>query len=112
MQKIPLNLAATEMVLARDIFKNDSPTGMPICGKGTELSDSLISRLQQMGVQSLYVEGHPVWQEGDRGLTEQLADLEKRFSKTMDNRYNTTLLEVYRSYFTAAMGDDGGRAKE
>lgn len=112
MQKIPLNLATAEMVLARDIFKNDSPTGMPICGKGTELSDSLISRLQQMGVQSLYVEGHPVWQEGDRGLAEQLADLEKRFSKTMNNRYNTTLLEVYRIHFTAAMGDDGGRTEE
>jgi hypothetical protein len=26
MQKIPLNLAAAEMVLAQDIFKNDSPT--------------------------------------------------------------------------------------
>lgn len=112
MQKIPLNLAAAEMVLARDIYKNDSPTGMPICGKGTELSDSLISRLQQMGVQSLYVEGHPVWQEGDRDLTEQLADLEKRFSKTLDNRYNLLLLDIYRNYFTAAMGDTGGRTEE
>jgi hypothetical protein len=65
-----------------------------------------------MGVQSLYVEGHPVWQEGDRGLTEQLADLEKRFSKTLDNRFNATLLEVYRTHLTAAMGDDGGRTEE
>jgi len=112
MQKIPLNLAAAEMVLARDIFKNDSPTGMPICGKGTELSDALISRLQQMGVQSLYVEGHPVWQEGDRGLTEQLADLEKRFSKTLDNRYNRSLFEMYRNQITVAMGDSGGRTEE
>jgi len=112
MQKIPLNLAAAGMVLARDIFKNDSPTGMPICGKGTELSDALISRLQQMGVQSLYVEGHPVWQEGDCGLTEQLADLEKRFSKTLDNRYNRSLLEIYRNQITAAMGDNGGRPEE
>jgi hypothetical protein len=112
MQKIPLNLAAAGMVLARDIFKNDSPTGMPICGKGTELSGALISRLQQMGVQSLYVEGHPVWQEGDCGLTEQLADLEKRFSKTLDNRYNRSLLEIYRNQITAAMGDNGGRPEE
>jgi hypothetical protein len=112
MQKIPLNLAAAEMVLARDIFKNDSPSGMPICGQGTVLSDSLISRLQQMGVQSLYVEGHPVWQEGDRGLTEQLVELEKRFSKTLDNRYNVSLLEIYRNQLTAAMGDNGGRAEE
>jgi hypothetical protein len=112
MQKIPLNLAVAEMVLARDIFKNDSPTGMPICGKGTVLSDSLISRLQQMGVQSLYVEGHPVQQEGDRGLAEQLVDLEKRFSKTMDNRRNLILLDIYRNQITTAMGDDGGRTEE
>ncbi|NJD38305.1 MAG: hypothetical protein FIA89_08280 [Geobacter sp.] len=112
MQKIPLNLAAAEMVLARDIYKNDSPSGMPICGKGTVLSDSLIGRLQQMGVQSLYVEGHPVHQEGDRGLEEQLVDLEKRFSKTMDNRHNLMLLEVYRGQIRAAMGDDGGRTEE
>jgi len=112
MQKIPLNLATAEMVLARDIFKNDSPTGMPICGKGTVLSDSLLSRLQQMGVQSLYVEGHPVQQEGDRGLTEQLADLEKRFSKTMDNSHNLMLLDIYRNQLRTAMGDDGGRTEE
>ncbi|QOX78415.1 hypothetical protein FY034_05535 [Trichlorobacter lovleyi] len=112
MQKIPLNLAAAEMVLARDIFKNDSPTGMPICGKGTVLSDSLISRLQQMGVQSLYVEGHPVWQEGDRCLSEQLADLEKRFSKTLDNRHNAVLLDIYRNHLTTAMGENGGRTEE
>lgn len=112
MQKIPLNLAAAEMVLARDIFKNDSPSGMPICGKGTVLSDPLISRLQQLGVQSLYVEGHPVWLEGDRGLPEQLADLDKRFSKTMDNRYNLMLLEIYRNQISTAMGDDGGRSEE
>ena len=112
MQKIPLNLAAADMVLARDIFKNDSPTGMPICGKGTVLTASLISRLQQMGVQSLYVEGHPVRQEGDRELSEQLADLDKRFSKTRENRRNMLLQEIYRNQLTAAMGDDGGRAQE
>lgn len=112
MQKIPLNLATAEMVLARDIFKNDSPSGMPICGKGTVLSTALISRLQQLGVQSLYVEGHPVWQEGDRGLNEQLADLEKRFSKSSENRYNRILLDIYRNQIRTVMGDDGGRAEE
>lgn len=112
MQKIPLNLATADMVLARDIYKNDSPSGMPICGKGTVLTTALVSRLQQMGVQSLYVEGHPVKQEGDRGLDEQLADLDKRFSKTRDNRYNLMLLEMYRNHIRTAMGDDGGRTEE
>ena len=112
MQKIPLNLAVAGMIVGRDIFKNDSPTGMPICGKGTELSDMLIGRLAQLGVQSLYVEGHPVWQEGDRTLTEQLAEVEKRFSKSMDNRYNMILFDLYCTHYKAAMGDEGGRAEE
>ncbi len=112
MQKIPISLADADMVLARDIFKNDSPSGMPICGKSTVLSTSLINRLQQMGVQSLYVEGHPVQMEGDRGLSEQLLDLEKRFSKTSGNRYNNILFEIYRNQITVAMGEDGGRPEE
>lgn len=112
MQKIPISLADAEMVLARDIFKNDSPTGMPICGKGTVLSLALISRLQQMGVQSLYVEGHPVVLEGDMSLDEQLADLERRFSKTQGNPRNMLLMELYRTHLSAARGDDGGRAQE
>ncbi len=109
MQKIPINLAEAGMVLARDIYKNDNPTGMPICGKGTELSDSLLNRLMQMGIQSLYVEGHPVWQEGDKTLDEQLADLDTRFARTRDNRQNMMLLDIYRTHITAAMEDSGGR---
>jgi len=112
MQKIPLNLAEAEMVLARDVFRNDSPAGIPICGKGTTLTDSLIGRLAHLGVQSIYVEGHPVQQEGERSLEEQLADLERRFSKTGDNRYNQLLLDVYRKHITTMMGEDGGRTAE
>lgn len=112
MQKIPLNLAAAEMVLARDVFRNDSPAGIPICGKGTSLSDSLIARLAHLGVQSVYVEGHPVQQEGDRSLEEQLADLDRRFSKAAGNRYNQVLLNVYRKQITSMMGEDGGRTAE
>jgi len=112
MQKIPLNQAAADMVLARDVFRNDSPAGIPICGKGTTLTDSLIGRLAHLGVQSIYVEGHPVQEEGDRSLEEQLADLERRFGKVVDNRYNMLLLDVYRKHITAMMGDDGGRTAE
>ncbi len=112
MQKIPITLAASDMVLGRDVFRNDSPAGIPICGKGTTLTDSLIMRLQHLDVQSLYVEGHPVQLDGDRSLEDQLNDLEKRFSKTVDNRYNQMLLNIYRKHITAMMGDEGGRAAE
>ncbi len=112
MQKIPLNLAGADMVLARDVFRNDSPAGIPICGKGTTLTEGLIARLAHLGVQSVYVEGHPVQQEGDRSLAEQLADLDLRFHKVGENRYNQLLLEVYRRHITAMMEGDGGRTEE
>lgn len=100
------------MILARDVFKNDSPAGIPICGKGTPLTTPLIMRLQNMGVQSLYVEGHPVQLEGDRSLDEQLSDLERRFCKTTGSRLNRALYDIYRRHLTASMGDDSERAAE
>ncbi len=112
MQKIPISLSAPEMVLGRDVFKNDSPAGIPICGKGTTLTDSLIMRLQNMGVQSIYVEGHPVQLDGDKSLDDQIVDLERRFSKVTDNRLNLILLDIYRRHITASMGDDSGRPAE
>jgi hypothetical protein len=107
MQKIPLNLAAPEMILARDVFRSESPAGIPVCGKGTVLNESLISRLKQMSIQSIYVEGHPVTFEGEASLEEQLQDLEKRFSKTLDNRRNLLLLDIYRQQIRCAMGEQG-----
>ena len=109
MQKIPLNLATADMVLGRDVFRNDSPAGIPICGKGTVLTDSLIMRLQHLDVQSVYVEGHPVQLDGDKSLPELLAELDRRFSKTGENRYNCMLHDIYRKHITAMMGEEGGR---
>lgn len=107
MQKIPINLAAPEMILARDVFRSESPAGIPVCGKGTELNESLLSRLKKMGIQSIYVEGHPVSFEGESSLEEQLQELEKRFSKTLDNQHNLLLLNIYRQQIHSAMGEQG-----
>lgn len=112
MQKIPISLAAPDMVLARDLFRNNSPAGIPICGKGTALTTSLLSRLQQLGIQSIYVEGHPVRQEGDLSPEEQMVALDKRFSKTLDNRYNLMLHDIYRKQINDMIGANGGRPSE
>lgn len=112
MQKIPLNLASPDMILARDIFRSGSPAGIPICGKGTVLTASLLARLQQLGIQSLYVEGHPVRQEGDLSPEQQLRELDHRFAKTLDNRYNLILRDIYRKQISDMMGEQGGRPSE
>jgi len=64
MQKTPLNSAKAVMVIAMDIFGSDSPNGVPVCGKGTELARALIARFANMNIATLYVAGHPVWEEG------------------------------------------------
>ncbi len=112
MQKIPLNLAAAEMVLARDIFKKRQSDRYADLRQGDCAFRFADHRLQQMGVQSLYVEGHPVWQEGDRCLSEQLAELEKRSPRRWIIVYNAVLLDIYRNHLTTAMGDNGGRTEE
>jgi hypothetical protein len=112
MQKIPVMLAKADMVLARDVFRGDGQTGMPVCGKGTVLTDSLITRLEHLDIQTVYVEGHPVWEDGDRSLDDMLRDLDKRFEKVMDDPLTVRLNEIYKAYLTKSMGDDGGRQAE
>jgi hypothetical protein len=108
MQKIPINLAAAGMVLAKDVKADDNPSSSPICGKGLTLTASLISRLSSMGIQSLNVEGHPVKIEGEMSLDEALAALEKRFSKVADDALMLRLKEIYRRQIVRSMGDNNG----
>jgi len=109
MQKIPLMRATADMVLARDVFRGDNPNGMPICGKGTVLTDALIGRFELLDIQSVYVEGHPVWEDGDTSLDDVLRDLDRRFKKVADDPLTTKLYNVYKAYLSASMGGAGGR---
>lgn len=109
MQNIPLMLAKAGMTLARDIFRGDSPSGMPICGKGTELTDALIARFENMDVKTVHVEGHPVWEEGERSFDELLHDMNDRFSKTCHEPLNAVLYDIYKAYLIKSMGGDSDR---
>ena len=112
MKKIPLILARSGMVLARNVFRNDSPTGNPICGKDTVLTDSLIARLENMDVSSIYVKGPLVWQPGDLSLDEQLRELDHRFEKVRQDPLMSRLYDIHADYLKRSMGDDGGRQTE
>ena len=112
MQKIPLMLAKSGMILARDVFRGEATTGIPVCGKGTELTDSLIARFDNMDVQTVYVAGHPVWQEGERSIDDLLNDLNVRFSKTLLAPLNTMLYNIYKTHLIKSMGGDSGRQTE
>ncbi|QEM67881.1 hypothetical protein FO488_06740 [Geobacter sp. FeAm09] len=112
MQKIPLMAAKVGMVLARDVFRTESANGIPICGKDTELTDSLIARLENLNIQSVYVEGHPVWSEGDRTLEETLRDLDTRFEKVRQDPLMAKVYDIYAEYLKRSMGESGGRKAE
>lgn len=74
-----LSLQAAEgMVLAKDV---NTPDGRILCGKGTTLTASMIDRIIKMEVGYVTVEGHPVQVEGEKSLEQELADIEKRFSR-------------------------------
>jgi hypothetical protein len=109
MQKIPLMTARAGMILARDIFRSEFAIGMPICGKDTELTDTLIARLENLKVQSVYVEGHPVREEGDRGLDDILRDLDSRFIKVRQDPLTAKLHDIFTDYLKRSMGEFGGR---
>jgi hypothetical protein len=109
MQKIPLMLAKAGMMLARDVFRGNSPTGIPICGKDTVLTDALIARFENMDVQTVHVAGHPVWEDGERTFDDLLTELDRRFSKTVDEPLNAILYSIYKAYLIKSMGGDSDR---
>ena len=105
MQNIPIKLAVAGMVLAKDITNPDDPTNMTICGKGIKLTESLISRLEQKGIQSVIVEGHPVIVEGEATLEQMLAALDLRFSRVTDDPLMMKIKEIYSRQIQRSMGE-------
>lgn len=81
MQQILTAQAAEGMVLAKDVETAD---GRILCGRGTELTASLIERFLRMDISNLTVEGHPVEIEGEKTLQEELREMEERFSRVKD----------------------------
>ncbi len=77
MQKIPLKLAAPGMKLAKSV---SNKRGMTLCGEGTELTESIIDRMNEMEVKRITVEGHPV-DTGveEKSLSQQIDELNARF---------------------------------
>lgn len=109
MQKIPLMLAKAGMTLARDVFRSNSPIGIPVCGKDSVLTDNLIARFDNMDVQTIYVEGHPVWEEGESSFEDLLRELDGRFIKSLQEPLNAMLYDIYKAYLIKSMGGDSDR---
>jgi len=98
MQKIPLDLAAPGMKLAKPVTKSD---GLVLVGAGVELTTTIISRFRASGVQSLTVQGRPVdlGDDGGNDLERIAGRLDHLFRKHGQDRFMTTLRNMLRRFF-------------
>jgi len=99
MQKLPLDLARPGMVLAKPVTR---PDGIAVAAAGSEISQSLIDRLDTLGVTHLVVEGHPVKLGGPLGSTsfdKRLERLEFLFRKHGNNAWMAQIRRLMNHYF-------------
>ncbi|MFP4084200.1 MAG: hypothetical protein ACLFP9_05780 [Desulfonatronovibrio sp.] len=99
MQKIPLNQARPGMVLEKPVLRDN---GLVLVAQGTEISDTLLFRLENMGVESVTVEGHPVEVEGEeqpRSYQERIDNLDHLFRRYKDDPWMNKMKDFIRSYF-------------
>jgi hypothetical protein len=99
MQKIPINLAAPGMKLAKAVTKEN---GMTIMAEGMELTDSLIARLDGMNIERITVQGHPVELGGTGAGThwgERLDRLDHLFRRYGEDKWMVRVRERMRQYF-------------
>ncbi len=99
MQKIPIQRAAPDMVLAKPVTRDN---GMVLVAAGTALTEQLLFRLENMGVEQIVVEGNPVDLSGGRGgeiAAQKLERLEYLFRNFKDDKYMQKVKAVVREHF-------------
>jgi hypothetical protein len=104
MQTLPISMVTPGMVVAKDVRKDGEATGRVLCGKGVNLTESLILRLKGMGIESLTVEGRPVKIEGEQSLEDMFAALDRRFSRVAQDPLMQKVKEMYRKQIIRSMG--------
>ncbi|WP_320170584.1 hypothetical protein [Maridesulfovibrio sp.] len=98
MQKIPVNLAAPGMKLAKPVTREN---GMVVLAEGLELTEGIINKLQSMNVERIVVQGNPV-DMGDAGnsswaqKSERLDYLFRRYSR---DKWMFRVKGFFREYF-------------
>lgn len=105
MQKIPLTLAKAGMKLAKPITKAN---GMPIIAAGVELSESLIDKLDGMGVEKIFIVGDAV--TASQNPSERATRLDHLFRHYGDDPYMAQVKRHLREYFTIKAAADAAAA--
>ncbi len=106
MRILSISHAAPGMVLAREVWSSNEPNARVLCGKGIVLTETLISRLRQMGIESVSVEGLPVEAEEGQAAEDLLAALDLRFSRVTHDPLMMKIKEIYRRRILWSMRED------
>jgi hypothetical protein len=100
MQKIPLQLARAEMVLAKPVTREN---GMVLVAAGTVLTESLISKLGNMGVEEVAVQGDALGMGdgcGAEALAKKQERLEHLFRNFKEDAYMQHVKGLITEYYT------------
>ncbi|MGE4192081.1 MAG: hypothetical protein AB7E51_01695 [Pseudodesulfovibrio sp.] len=111
MQKIPINLAAPGMKLAKPVTREN---GITIMAEGMELTDSLIARLEGMDVERITVHGHPVDMGGAGAGTrwgERLDRLDHLFRRHAEDKWMMRVKARMGQYFQIKAAAQEARMK-
>ena len=111
MQKIPIDLAQPGMKLGRAVTKEN---GMTIMAEGMELTESLISRLENMKVDRITVQGHPVDMGGAGSGTvyaERIKRLDHLFRRLEEDKWMMRVKQRMAQYFRIKAAAQEARAK-
>ncbi len=100
MKRVVVHELLPDMVLARPVT---NANGLPIVAEGTALSATLIERLQEMGLPSVYVEGDAL-DSGGKTLEELEAELEHRFRHVAHDPIQQLILQTLRTHLRATHG--------
>jgi hypothetical protein len=65
-----------------------------------------------MDVKTVHVEGHPVWEEGERSFDDLLHEMDSRFSKSIHEPLNAMLYDICKTYLIKSVGGDNDRQPE
>ncbi|MBK9305935.1 MAG: hypothetical protein IPM58_02335 [Nitrospira sp.] len=89
-----------DMVLAKPVT---NANGLPIVSAGTILDATMIERLRQMDLPSVYVEG-AAWDSGGKTLAELEAELDHRFRHVAHDSVQQLILQALRTHLRTTHG--------
>jgi len=97
---ISIDNAEEGMILAEDIFMPNKK--MILCKKGTVLTNSMIERLKNVGVESILIEQKLSKEEREEMFQEKMIAIEKAFSHKEEaciNMIKNSLINFWRKKF-------------